>query len=402
MNINWLRRLTGREHTTRSGSLTAANKMALAHAGAGSYGGDDIPSRAEIEAAHLPTAADLLEADLADDGFSAQVQARKGTNRSRSKAKIRKHARQHNDPDDFQATLRQGLPVTLGDLKIRSAGWLYRDIPVMVFAVDVEARFNPTERQAFFYRVHLTDCCAELHNPERRAMVATDYRALQNLAKNGGFELCHDCLRSDNYLDYSHRAHSERDAFLRYFSFPHYVMTHGSDYFPDRNIRLWPDRAPLRPLAPAAQGEPLECTGCGWTIYVEDRYLLSDEQCDALGLSYHTCVLCAQRQADVPVILPGGLAETLYRQRFTQLRPAINDWQTVRLHLDKSWHGLTYCLQRQNIPLPALYTPVDDKLVAPMAWPDLKKAVTAEAIAGGIATDWEIWSRAMVLETFLG
>lgn len=385
MNINWLRRLTGRE---------GIHKMAFAHAGTGTDGRYEVPSREQLDAANLPSAADLLDADLYGEGGTQRqhrpsLQARQG------------QPQMPTQTDELMASLKSGMPVKLGNLKAVEAGWMYQGIPVMVFAVATDRGGNPTARQTFFYRVHLSACCAELEDPEQLVMIGTDYSTLQALAEKGQFAVCHDCLQTCNYLDYSHRAHSERDEFVTQFSFPHYVASRGSEYFRDRTIRQWSDSTPLQPLGVVAPGEPVNCASCGWTIYADDHYLLSDCQASALKLPHHTCVLCANEALDGTVVLPRGSAESIYHKRFIQLQPEVNNWRAVRRHLDRSWHSLTYCLQRHNVQVPELYAKVADDLIAPITWPTFKRAIVADTSQGIASKEWDVWTRAEVLKRFL-
>lgn len=438
MKTNWWRRLTGRDNTEESGTLSEINGAAMAIVEAGHAFSEESYSKAvnrsSDQEAHQEDAAsrpwivtriaetetvslispeflmdttqtkesepflqpDMREQINAQQEFKEEPVADELIEETESEIAV-----QEKQQDGLQDALQKGMAVKMRDLQARANGWVYRDIPVMVYGVDVKNCADPSAREEFYHRVHLIDCCSELQNPEQHAMVGIDYESIQGSTDNIEFELCHDCLCHVNYLDYRHRARTEREEFLQFFSFSHYVMMQGSEFFTDKKFRIWPEHSHIQTIKPEGHGETGTCCSCGWQCSEHEAVLLSEKQCDELGLPQDTCVLCAQEQLETPFIIPGGLAERLYRDRFQKLQPEVSDWQTLRLHLDKSWHNLTYCLQREKAPLPELYLSVSEIDVVPtMAWPQLKRAIVVEVNDQMNDAEWDFWSRKDVLASF--
>lgn len=433
--MNWWRKLTGRGNAEESDTLADINGAAMAIVESGNVYSDEAYSKltisssdkneTQIEVKSKPwivtrvSETEPVPLIVPDPLIDREFKENPGSTREINDVEVefnhpliqeeddelvvdaeQEKVIQEKQQDDLQDALQKGLAIKLRDLESNTNGWAYRDIPVMVYGVDVKTCADPTARQEFYHRVHLIDCCTELQNPEQHAMIGVDYESLQGNSEDIEFELCHDCLCHVNYLDYRHRARTDREEFLQYFNFAHYVMMQGSEFFKDRKFRIWPEKSHLKAIKTVDLQETNTCECCGWEMGNES-YLLSEEQCNELGIAPNSCILCAQEHSGTSVMIPGALSETLYQERFRQLNPDVRDWQTLRLHLDKSWHSLTYCLQREKAPLPELYFVISEVgVVAPMAWPQLSRAIVVEANEEMNQGGWDIWSRKDVLASF--
>ncbi|GLS27195.1 hypothetical protein [Marinibactrum halimedae] len=242
----------------------------------------------------------------------------------------------------LEATLATGMEVCIKDLTPTPAGWLYRQIPVMVFGVYVKECDDLALRKEFYHRVHLSACCGALEESSQTVWIGTNLQKLQCPWTSEPLRLCEFCLNKSHADAPFAKSTEEYQHWQQTRPFEQHVSAFSQYYFPqthlDEKIQYWQSESTIRSLThKAASPEPTNkttlCHRCGWETNVDDESrqrstpqphplptIINDELASTLNVSKNTCLPCAQHTTSVAISLPEQENIELHRRRFHALK----------------------------------------------------------------------------------
>lgn len=334
----------------------------------------------------------------------------------------------------FEQELHYGVETSLSDLQRCSAGWRYRNVPVLAFGVrnwlqknkgltDAslvrERRLNqnkPKKRElaaGIDYRAHLTHCKSLVPSPggeNYRLWVASNTGALNQFAVlHRGMDICHDCLIETNYHNYSALSESEQDKLRLSFDFVDYVKVNAASYYEEHPLGAWVSGQLFHPLDVSVNESSCQCVHCEWRLPARSSHIVVDE--DVFGFKGPICLCCLDR-APLAATTSEAALFSAYIERFWEWKQKYIDdndlgtlelqalrftWDQITPHFPVNWKPLLTILRQFEAP--NIYCGVDGGF-ALMAWPRLRRAIVLKDWGKkGFPLNWEVWTYEEVLET---
>lgn len=285
--------------------------------------------------------------------------------------------------------LRAGIEVSIGDLEAHPAGWRYRGHPVMVFGTDAPELDDAKRRRDFFSLIHLHPCCGALKSDSRSAWVGTDLTAMNSAHDQAPFKPCKPC----------HEATAGRGSAPSQFDFVAHVRTHGDRYFESEPSHWRPGSDILSISAPARKATG-KCPKCGCAS-AEQGWQVNKKDTPGLGLPEGICLLCAEREVEGCLhyseqqFMEAAVARYRYLMDQSAKTPAPS-WKLAEALLPLSWQPLLRSLQRMLPPPELFYAYSETAEPAILAWPKLRRGISAAAVDATSANGWSLWVREQI------
>jgi hypothetical protein len=279
--------------------------------------------------------------------------------------------------------LEKGLLVSYSELTEGGLGWTYRGLPVHV-ACENEGQWH----------IHLSNRCTQSYQ-SRTLWVSQVMSGQFDHLTGSTMPTCPHCLTLVKQLF----CDSLRTSGKRFKTEPLALFPNLYRSFPELYWHEQPQ--------PGAIGELQLKTldNRNFTVGKCQNCMCTSGQLDDLD-GDTLCLACRSRTLDHNTVFDRLSLERAFALRFKDLSPTISSWNDVRQHLPDSLAGLTFWLEKHQLPLPTLWLAYQEgsvKEYLPIAWPELKRAVCVSPSQDSVPesstfTDWSFWHPMALLQ----